>query len=281
MYHYIIDPQKIDQRSFERVQNQLYSCLSQLRISGEITRVTTLRSVAQLVESAISRGATTVVAVGHDSTVQEIVNAVGERDVTIGYVPLRDSELSRILGLTDVVNSCHSLAHRRVESLDLGQIQSNYFLTKVGLGVKLDALQPSSVFDFSKFNQASSLSAVPIKMEIDGQFSAEFEVVIGAIFNSRAARGEGKVANPTDGLLDVLLLPRLTSMNAWRYRNELGSGCLEKIPGCAVMHGKRITVSAPDGLPFYVGDKTLAKAPAIVEALPKRIRMIIGKDRTF
>jgi diacylglycerol kinase family enzyme len=118
-------------------------------------------------------------------------------------------------------------------------------------------------------------------MEIDGQFSAEFEVAIGAIFNSRAAKCEGKVADPTDGLLDVLLLPRITSFNAWKYRAELASGCLEKIPGCAVMHGRRITVSAPDGLPFYVGEKTLAKAPAIVEALPKRIRMIIGKDRTF
>jgi hypothetical protein len=79
MYYYIIDPQKINQKEFERVQNQLYSCLSSLRISGEISRVTSLRSVPQLVNDAIVRQANTIIAVGYDTTVQEIINTVGEK----------------------------------------------------------------------------------------------------------------------------------------------------------------------------------------------------------
>jgi diacylglycerol kinase family enzyme len=78
-----------------------------------------------------------------------------------------------------------------------------------------------------------------------------------------------------------LLLPGLKSFDAWKYRNELASGMLEKIPGCAVVHGKRITISAPEGLPFYVGERTIAKAPATTEAIPAKIKMIVGKDRTF
>lgn len=282
MYYYIIDPQKTSQKNFERVQNQLYSCVSELRISGEMTRVTTLRSISQLVESAISRGATTIVGVGHDSTIQDIVNAVGEKDVAIGYVPVEDSELAQILGIPDVESACRNLAHRRVEVLDLGMIQGGYFFTKVSLGTSLEALQAKSLFDFSKFSETANLKPVPVKMEVDGQFSAQFEVAIGAIFNSRAARQEtGSVANPTDGVLDVLLLPGLKTFDAWKYRSELATGMLEKIPGCAVVHGKRITISAPEGLPFFVGDRTIAKAPAVVEAIPAKIKMIVGKDRTF
>src|SRR5689334_15601618 len=123
MYHYIIDPQKTSQKVFERVQNQLYSSVSELRISGEMVRVTSLRSMGHLVDEAINRGATTIVGVGHDSTIQEIINAVGERDVAIGYVPIEDSELSKILGINGVVNACEHLAHRRVEVLDLGVVQ--------------------------------------------------------------------------------------------------------------------------------------------------------------
>lgn len=113
MYYYIIDPQKINQKHFERVQNQLYSCVSALKISGEMSRVTTLRSVSQLVDTAFLREAKTIVAVGHDSTLQEVVNAVGERDVAIGYIPLQESEIAQVLGIGDVENACNNLAHRR------------------------------------------------------------------------------------------------------------------------------------------------------------------------
>ena len=282
MYHYIIDPQKTSQKTFERVQNQLYSSVSELRISGEMVRVTSLRSMGQLVEEAIMRGATTSGGVGHDSTIQEIINAVGERDVAIGYVPVEESELSKILGIVDVKDACQHLAHRRVETLDLGMIQGGYFFTKVSLGANLDNLQPRSMFDLSKFSEAGNLKPVPVHMEIDGQFNVQFEVAIGAIFNSRAAdQHDMRLADPTDGVLDILLLPGLKPFDAWRYRNELCQGLLEKIPGCAVMHGKRITISQPEGLPFFLGDRTIAKAPVDVEIIPSKIKVIVGKGRTF
>src|SRR5688500_11327031 len=122
MYYYIIDPQKINQKTFERVQNQLYSSVSELKISGEMSRVTPLRTVNQLVDTAFMRGATTIVAVGHDSTVQEIINVLGDREMTIGYVPVVESELSKVLGISDIPNACKNLAQRRTEVLDLGKI---------------------------------------------------------------------------------------------------------------------------------------------------------------
>jgi diacylglycerol kinase family enzyme len=199
----------------------------------------------------------------------------------IGYVPLVETELSKVLGISGVENACQTIAHRRLEVLDLGQIQNHYFFTKVGIGQNIDNLSPKSMFDFSKFSGAANLKPIPVSMEIDGQFKAQFEVAIGAIFNSRSERGEKGIANPTDGLLDVLLLPGITALDAWKYRNELASGSLERVPGCAVMHGKRIVFQSPDGLPFFVGDKTVAKIPAVAEALTRKIKMIVGKERTF
>lgn len=282
MYYYIIDPQKTSQKNFERVQNQLYSSVSELRVSGEMNRVTTLRTIGQLVDTAFMRGATTIVGVGNDHTLQEIINAVGEKDVAIGYVPMEQTELSTILGISDIRTACESLAHRRIEVLDLGQIQGGYFFSKVSIGVSLESVQPKSLFDFSKFSEAGKLKPKPIKMEVDGLYSAQFEVAIGAIFNSRAAKYDNnRIADPTDGVLDVLLLPGLSSFDAWKYRGELASGCLEKIPGCAVVHGKHITFSSAEGVNFYVGDRTIAKTPAVVEVIPNKIKMVVGKDRLF
>src|SRR3990167_11353493 len=102
MYYYIVDPQKISQRQFERVQNVLYSSVSEYRISGEIARVTGLRTVTQLVEGALQRGVKTLVAVGSDETLHEVINAVRGREVIIGFIPLLRTELGEILGLGDI-----------------------------------------------------------------------------------------------------------------------------------------------------------------------------------
>ena len=101
MYYYIVDPQKISQNDFERVQNQLYSSTSQYRVSGEVVRATGLRTVSQLVENAFAHDAKTIVAVGSDETLHDVINAVGSRDMVIGFVPLFDSEIGTALGLIE------------------------------------------------------------------------------------------------------------------------------------------------------------------------------------
>src|SRR6185295_8704064 len=99
MYYYIVDPQKISQRDFERVQNILYSSLSEFRISGEVMRVTGLRSITQLVENAFAHGAKTIVAVGADGTLTDVISAVRGREIVIGFIPIVESEAGKILGV--------------------------------------------------------------------------------------------------------------------------------------------------------------------------------------
>src|SRR6185503_18052131 len=98
MYYYIVDTGKLNQREFERVQQQLYSSISEYHISGEIVRVTGIRTVKQLVETAFFHQAKTIVAVGLDETLNEIINVVGERETTVGFIPLRTTPLAEILG---------------------------------------------------------------------------------------------------------------------------------------------------------------------------------------
>lgn len=282
MYYYIVDPQTTPAKNFERVQNQLYSCLSEMRISGEIARVTSLRGVKQLVDAGLLQGASTLIAVGNDNTFEELVSATTNKDITVGYIPITESEVGQIIGANNIEQACQNLAQRRVEQLDLGYINGNSFFTYLSLGASLSKIRPQSMFDFSGFKEAAALTPVQISLDIDGMYTAKFEVAIGAIFNSRANQAVGSgLANPTDHALDVMLLPGLSAYDAWKFRTELGEGRLENIPGCAVIRGQRIKVEGPADWPLYVGDKVLGKAPSVIEAVPNKIRMIVGKGRTF
>jgi len=279
MYYYIVDPQKLNQKTFDRVQNQLYSSLSEHRISGEVSRVTSLRTVSQLVEIAFNHEVKTLVAVGNDETLQEVINAAKGRDVTLGYIPLMDTELSRIFGLHDIDSACKTIAARRIATLDLGLVNNNWFFTKVSFG-NLDNLT-SGFMGLGTFGKAMN-STFEIKFSADGKYHGAIQAVAGAIVNARDnACGHTQFVNPTDSVLDVLLLPSLSNYKLWQYRKEIQSGCLENIPGASTVHLKRIEITNPEGLPLIAEGKIIAKTPAIIEVLPKALKMIVGKDRSF
>ena len=131
MYYYIVDPQKISQREFERVQNLLYSSVSEYRVSGEVVRVTGLRTINQLVETAFTHGTKTIVAVGSDDTLNDVINAVGNRDMVIGFVPITDSEAGNILGIKSIDQAARTLGSRRIAELDVARVNGNLFFSKL------------------------------------------------------------------------------------------------------------------------------------------------------
>ena len=62
MHYYILDQNTQPMEKFEKLQTELSGLLAEFKVSGEATRVTPLRSVQDLVDTASQRGATTLVA---------------------------------------------------------------------------------------------------------------------------------------------------------------------------------------------------------------------------
>jgi len=283
MYYYIIDPQKLNQKEFERVQNQLYSCLSELRISGETSRVTPLRPVSQLVETALERGATTIIAVGTDATLQEVINALGERDMTIGFVPIMRTELSVTLGIPDVESACRIIAQRRVEHLDLGRIGTSYFLTALSFGASLAG--NTGLTGWLGIKASSALAGAPpfkISLKLDQQLAASAEIISGLVLNSRSAQcSDISAVKPNDGMLDIMLLPKLSRSQALIHRHKIAAGCWESVPGVTVFHAQKIFIDGPEGLSINIEGKTVGKCPGTIEVLTRRIRIIVGRERMF
>lgn len=278
MYYYIVDPEHLNQRQFERVQNQLYSCLSEYRISGETTRVTSLRTVNQLVENAFSHGVKTLVAVGGDETLFDLINAIKGREVVIGFIPIYDSEIAQVLGVRDIDHACKTIASRRIMNLDVGNINQSLFLTKLSFGVNLTQTNP---FSFKLIQQLFNLPVFEVKFTTQ-DYKATLKVVGGQVINSRGNNcSQANLGNPTDGILDVLLLPKLERMQLIRHRRDIVKGCFESISESSLLHLNKIEITSPDGLPLRVGNRIIAKTPATIEILPKAIKIIAGKDRKF
>ncbi|MBI2607316.1 MAG: hypothetical protein HYW51_00615 [Candidatus Doudnabacteria bacterium] len=289
MYYYIVDPKNLSQRQFERVQNQLYSSLSEFRISGEVSRVTALRSAAQLVLSAESHRAKNIIAVGSDDTLHDVVNAVpDDEEITIGFIPLQPSSFGNMLGINSISSAVKTIAARRTILLDLGSViqtkvnQKTLFLKNLTFGMELKSdLNKGNLYSFKLISQLFNLPNIEVNFIGDRKFQGTNTLLGGVVFNSRDQACGSSFVNPADGVLDVLLLPKLSKYQIFKYRKHLLSECLENIPGVSILHLKKLEILGPEGLTLRVGTRVLAKAPATIQIEPRKLKIIAGRERMF
>lgn len=280
MHYYILDPRSVPPERFEKLQSELQSLLTEFNIVGETGRVTPLRTISDLAETASQRGATTVVACGSDETFTRTVAALKGRDITLGFVPFSDtSYLAAILGLDSVFTAIKTIAARRIERVDLANVGETFFLSYLEFGVLGEDLQNAGWLSSYRI---LSREPSPLQVRIDGSYTVQMDCLGGLVVNTRSTScGSEQIGNPTDGYLDLLLLEPLSLTDIVRYSKAIARGCLEQVPKTTVIKCRRVEFLQPENEPVTMFGKVIAKAPVTVEITPHRLKLIVGKKRTF
>jgi diacylglycerol kinase family enzyme len=281
MYYYILDPGKLALPKFEQLQAKLQGLLHEFNITGEIGRVTTLRSIADLVDTAASRGATTIIACGSDDTLNQVLAALKSRDFLLGFIPLEpeSSYLANILGIPDLLNGIKTIAARRIVKIDLAAIGAFHFISFVEFGITSNNLEDAGIW---KTLQLISKPATKWQLKIDNSYILNIQGLGGLLVNSRGTSSkQERIANPTDGFLDLLLMEKMSKSDILKLRNILSKGQLEELPNPTVVKCKSVEFLEPRGQPVTMFGRQVAKFPTIVKMTGKQQRMIVGKLRTF
>lgn len=281
MYYYILDTHGIPQKDFERSQTELQGLLTEFNINGEMARVTPLRIIQDLVDTAANRGATTLIACGTDQTFNQVLASIREHQFTLGFVPfVPNTQLGRILGLKDIQTAAKTIASRRTEHIDVAKINNQYFISYLELGLGQYTNKKMGTFSLMKLFASSPIE---LKMRIDDAYTITSKVMGALIVNTRGTRSEAAstIGNPQDGYLDLLLLERMGKMGAARSREAIVSGYYEKIPGASAIRCRKIEIFEPLNQKIYIDGKELHKVPAKIEVMPNKFRMIVGKERSF
>lgn len=280
MYFYILDGQNIPEAQFERAQVTLQGLLAEFKISGEMARVTSIRGIKELVETASERGVKTLIACGTDDTFNFMLAYLKGRDFALGFIPMtEDSNLSQILGIDSLLTAVKTVAARRIEKIDLAVMGENYFISQVEFGIA-----SSKAKQMGFFSSLRGMSAVDynLKIRVDNSYDMDITCLGGTVTNSRATSSSNStVANPTDGFLDLMILERMSKLDVMKYKPDIADGLLEHIPGTSVIKCKQVEFLEPRGFPLTIAGRTFAKVPAVVSIMQRQLRMIVGKNRTF
>ncbi len=280
MYFYILDGQNIPEAQFERAQVTLQGLLAEFKISGEMARVTSIRTIQDLVETASERGVRTLIACGTDDTFNLMLAYLKGRDFALGFVPMTDeSTLGTILGVDNMQTAVKTIAARRIEKVDLATLGDNYFISQAEFGIASTKVKQMGFFNSLR---KDSLNEYHLKIRIDNAYNMDITCLGGTITNSRTTSSSNStIANPTDGYLDLLILESLSKIDLLKYKPDIAAGVLENIPGTSVIKCRQVEFLEPRGFPITIAGRAFAKIPTAITIIPKQLRMIVGKNRTF
>lgn len=131
MYYYIVNPAS-GNSVISSIQEKLKANLHALGIDGEFNKTIGSGDAAKIAKLAVDQNFKTIVAVGGDETVNEVITAVHETkkdSVAVGVIPTgKQNLMARHLGIGDWQHACDVLASRRLQTYQLMRVNNKVFI---------------------------------------------------------------------------------------------------------------------------------------------------------
>jgi diacylglycerol kinase family enzyme len=248
--HFYLFDSFLGDRKYRPLVTRIESRLTELLVAGRMERLSVLKSASEMVREATKRGGKTVVAVGNDATVSKVLPAVVATGATLGYIPVGGSRIATLFGIPSGVAACDLIAKRMLARVDLGRANQTYFLF------------------------ALEAPATGLVMELPGiavtPRTADARIAICNVGAYGDAGLDGR-CTATDGFLEaVVTRPTRSFSNFFRTKLEADT----------VLPVTSVKVKCPtDCMPLVADGLTVVKTPVTVEVVPRRLSVIVGKNR--
>jgi diacylglycerol kinase family enzyme len=243
MYQYIYDAFLLGNK-YSKILTLIENRLADLGLNGRRERLNLFKDPKELIVEGIKRGVKTVVVIGNDITLNRVINAAGELDVTLGFIPVGpNNKIAKVLGIEEGAPACDCLSNRLVQKIDLGKINEHYFLSHV---------QTSSV----NLKCGSKYCITSVKTN-------QIEILNLPTFDA--------TADPQDGYLEARLKPLNRNFFTKSKNKERES----------FFPVKKIFLESRKETPILVDGLKVVNTPAKIQILPKKLKIIVGKRRFF
>lgn len=246
MYYYLYDS-KLNDKKYNNTIARIETRLTDLGINGKINRLSFLKNINQVLTEEIKKGVKTIIIVGDDKTVGQVINLIVDFNVTIGIIPIGpNNNIAKLLGIPLEDAACDIISSRIIKKLDLGKINNYYFLTSLEIGGK------------------------NITLECDQNYFINLQENNNIIYISNLNNYYNTTSDPTDSKLDIFI----ESVQRKIFRKNQAT--------LSYFKNKDIRITGDKTIPIFLSDeKKIIKTPADVTVEPKKIKIIVGKKRYF
>jgi len=247
MYLYIYDS-FLNDKKYADLLVKIEKRITDLGIKGKIARLSILKNMKELINDGVKEGVETVVAIGNSQTFAKVINIVADLDVTLGMIPVdNNNPIARVLGIPPKTLACEVLASRIIKKIDLGKINNYYFI-----------------------NAAEIESGDVIIQYKDFKVSAITEKSRITLYNFSNSENIAS-SSPVDGILEAVITPIKSTI--------LGK---KNINGTVLPFTKiKIGSEGEEEISILTDEQVIMKTPAEVTVAPKKLKVIVGSERSF
>ena len=236
-----------------------------------------------------------IIAAGGDGTLNEVVNGCASRSkqMRIGILPLgTGNDFARTLGLPrSLKDNIDILRRAKTELIDIVRVKSpraRYFVNVSAggfsgvVGREITAKIKRTWGPLAYIRGAAAalpkLHAYKTRVVLDDreEFSTELYNVI--IANGRFVAGGLPVApdaDPSDGLLEVVLIPKSGAAEIALIVAEIVMGKHLSCNATILRQAKKISVSSRPRMWFNVDGELVGTAPAVFQILPRALKFVV------
>jgi len=255
----------------------------------------TAEEAQQECEKAVAGGASGVVAVGGDGTLHTAVQAVAGTGVPLGIVPAgTGNDIAACLGVPEQPLEAARAIRRAVDEgrssqFDLARMEGDgavrWSAGVIGLGFdtlvnelanRMRFPRGPRRYDVAIVLELARLRARRYRITVDGR-AEELDACLAAIGNTARYGGGMRIcpaADPTDGLLDMVIAGPISRWTLMRIKPKVYAGTHVKHKAVRQIRGRQITVEC-DGITSYADGERSLPLPVTVTAVPGALRLLI------
>jgi YegS/Rv2252/BmrU family lipid kinase len=257
----------------------------------------------ELAREALSAGYRTIVAIGGDGTLNEVVNGLVSKGmidptVNLGIIPSgTGSDSVRTLGIPhDCRSACHRLLHGKPDCIDLGlatclsegrEIQ-RYFLNVAGLGFDGEVAERVNRSSKAPGGTIPFLSSLAVKLltyqnktvevTLDSQQRLQQKANSVIVCNGRYFGGSmhvGPNAALDDGLFDVVIIGDTTKLEFIANVPKVYRGTHLSHPKVDEYRAKEVRVKAQERMFLQTDGELIGEAPATFQIIPQALHVLV------
>ncbi len=234
MYYYVLESPS--SRAIRQTYQKLRDILTNLGIAGEMVTASPARTPTELTQMGVSKGYSTIVAVGGDDHIDEVaIASLGQ--AVLGVIPINATDLvTDIVGVRDLRDAAESLKRRRLTT------HSVVFV------------EPDNAFFLDATVTAPKLAKVSLVLDN--------KVRVHSYFNTLT--------------INRSLQLRLASEHVTEPKKILGlfSSGGKKVTSESHFHARQVRIVTEPPLPLMVGGTKVAQTPTELRLVPESLKVI-------
>lgn len=240
----------LNQKKYDRLLAKIETRITDLGLNGKIVRLSLMKNISDTVENELKRGAKTIVAVGNNETVNQIVNSLAMSAVPLGIIPIgeENNDIARGVGIKSIDQACDILSARLLARLDLGLANQTYFLSSATIANQGTIVDMSDDYTI----EATKTGLIHILNLANQKIKLPPKVKI----------------RPDDGILELII-------SAQSKKNLFA-----KSDDQSVFKIKRVVINNPQ-TKLVLDSSVSIPTPATITVVKQNLNVIVGKSRNF